>query len=97
MKHKTFSFSHILKYENLRRSRLFYKSLRLSGIMWLTVSTMLFYNHLYTAARNPGFFVVVYFDHFGEGLLELILFSAFIPFIIYVLYDELKRFTKWQP
>jgi len=96
MKPKTFSFSHILKYENLRRSRLFYNSLRLSGIMFMGVSTALFYQSLFVASRNPGFFVVVYFNRFNEGMLELVLFCGFLPFILFVIFDEVKRFTKWH-
>ena len=76
--------------------RLIKRTLRLAGIMFMGVSSALFYQSLFVASRSPHFFVTVYFNRFGEGLLELILFSAFIPFILFVVYDEIKEFTKWQ-
>ena len=57
--------------------------LKYSGLMFMGISTVLFYNHLFTAAGNPGFFVTIYFDFFGEGLIELCLFIIFIPFIFF--------------
>jgi len=57
--------------------------LEFAGHIFTLVAAILFYNTLYVAAGNPGFFVVVYFDYFGEGTLELILFTLFIPFIMY--------------
>ena len=68
--------------------------LKFSGYMFTIVAAILFYNHLFVAATNPGFFVVVYFDFFGEGLLELILFSCFIPFIIYAFALEVIEIRK---
>ena len=55
------------------------------------ITSIMFYNHLYTAYSNPGFFTVVYFDYFGEGTFELITFSIFLPFIGYTLFKEIKE------
>jgi len=52
------------------------------GFTFMVVSTILFYNHLFTAATNPKFFVYVYFDMFSEGLFELMFFIVAIPFIV---------------
>ena len=52
------------------------------GFAFMVVSTILFYNHLFTAATNPKFFVTAYFDFYGEGLFELMFFIVAIPFIV---------------
>lgn len=65
------------------------------GFIFMTVSTIMFYNHLLTAARNPGFFVTVYFDMLGEGRFELLVFSMAIPFIIFaILVEEYQMFKE---
>jgi len=51
------------------------------GFAFMIVSTIMFYNHLFTAAGNKGFFVNVYFDMMGEGLFELMFFLIALPFI----------------
>lgn len=61
----------------------------------MLISTIMFYNHLFTAAYNPGFFTVVYFDYFGEGLIELIMFTIFIPFILIALFLETREVIKY--
>jgi hypothetical protein len=62
-----------------------------SGLMFMFITSIMFYNHLFTAFRNPGFFTVVYFDYFGEGMFEIIVFSIFIPFIGYTMFKEVKE------
>ena len=57
--------------------------LKFSGSIFTLIAAMLFYNHLFVAAGNPGFFVTVYFDYYGEGMLELFVFLCFIPFILF--------------
>ena len=69
---------------------------KFSGFLFMLVSTILFYQSLYVAANNPGFFVIVYFDHFGEGLIELILFTAFIPIILYTIAVEVREVFYWR-
>jgi len=70
------------------------KILKFSGFLFMLVTTILFYQSLYVAAGNPGFFVVVYFDYFGEGLLELVLFTSFLPIIMYTIVQEIRNVTK---
>jgi len=55
--------------------------LKYPGFIFMVISTILFYNHLITAATNSKFFVYVYFDFWGEGLFELVFFIIAIPFI----------------
>lgn len=62
-----------------------------SGLLFMFITSVMFYNHLYTAFRNPGFFTVVYFDYFGEGMFELVVFSLFIPFIGYTMFKGIKE------
>ena len=68
---------------------------KFSGSIFTLVAAMLFYNHLFVAAQNPGFFVVVYFNACGEGILELILFLCFIPFILFSFATEFKNTYKY--
>jgi hypothetical protein len=55
--------------------------IRYPGFAFMIVSTIMFYNHLFTAASNKGFFVPVYFNLYSEGLFELIFFIIALPFI----------------
>ena len=59
-----------------------------SGILFMAVCTVLFYNSLFTAYGNPGFFTWIYFDAFGEGFLELMIFLLLAPFIIFAIVLE---------
>lgn len=54
----------------------------------MAVCTVLFYNSLFVAYGNPGFFTWVYFDAFSEGLIELVIFILVIPFIALALVSE---------
>ena len=65
-----------------------------SGILFMMISTILFYRHLYVASTNPEWLVNVYFNEFGEGTIELILFSCFIPFIIYSFFANTKEMAE---
>jgi len=38
---------------------------------------------MYTAFSNPDFSVHVYFNHFGEGMFELLFFSMVFPLILF--------------
>jgi len=70
---------------------------RFAGTMFMFVAALLFYQHLFVAASNPDFSVVVYFNYFGEGTIELILFCCFIPLIIFsfaVQYLEIVKTIK---
>lgn len=67
------------------------KIIEFSGLMFMIVSTIMFYNHLLTAAGNPGFFVVVYFNMLNEGIGELIAFILFVPFILFTVVSGFKR------
>ena len=69
---------------------------RFTGTMFMLVTTILFYHSLYVAAGNPGFFVTVYFNFFGEGLFELVLFTLCIPFITYAVYKQIKDIKYWD-
>ena len=60
-----------------------FKLIVYSGFLFMTISTILFYQNLYVASTNPEYLVKVYFNQYGEGTIELILFSCFIPFIIF--------------
>ena len=64
---------------------------KFTGIIFMTITSLMFYNHLYTAAGNPGFFVTVYFNYFGEGTMELIIFTLFLPFIVLAFLIEAKE------
>ena len=55
---------------------------KFTGYIFTVVPAILFYNHLLVASTNPGFQVMVYFDYYGEGLIELIIFLSIIPFMI---------------
>ena len=68
--------------------------MKFSGSIFTLVAAMLFYNHLFVAAQNPGFFVVVYFNYFNEFYLEVILFLCFIPFILFSFVTEFKNTYK---
>lgn len=68
---------------------------KFSGSIFTLVAAMLFYNHLFVAANNPKFFVVVYFNYFGEFYLEVILFLCFIPFILFSFATEFKNTYKY--
>jgi len=70
--------------------------IKFTGTMFMLVTTILFYESLYVAAGNPGFFVVVYFNYFGEGMLELVVFTALIPFIVYTIWKEVKSVMYWS-
>ena len=72
--------------------------LRWTGHVFTLVAAILFYVHLFTAAFEGEFVVKVYFNHFGEGLIELIIFIIVLPFIAFSgimqlkeTYDVLKR------
>lgn len=65
--------------------------IKFAGILFMAVSTALFYNHLITAYFNPGFFVTVYFNFYGEGNLELALFTLFVPFILFTILISFKE------
>lgn len=72
------------------------KLLRFSGILSMLITTILFYESLYVAAGNPGFFVTIYFDYYGEGLIELIVFTALLPLIGYAIIKEVKDVMYWK-
>ena len=61
---------------------------KFAGILFMAVSTFLFYNSLFVAYGNPGFFTWIYFDAFNEGFFELIVFIIVIPFIALALVLE---------
>jgi len=65
-----------------------------TGFVFMIVSTILFYNHLFTASRNPKFFTIVYFDMFGEGQLELLIFTLAIPFIAFTIINHYYNLIK---
>jgi len=60
----------------------------------MSVCTILFYNSLFVAYGNPGFFTWVYFDAFSEGFIELLIFILLIPFIGLAI--VLEGFTMYQ-
>ena len=62
--------------------------LKFVGFTMMLITTIMFYNHLYTAYSNPGFFTVVYFDYFGEGFFELVFFTLAIPLILFAYLHE---------
>jgi len=66
--------------------------INLIGIIFMIVSTVMFYNHLLTASGNPYFFIDVYFDMYGEGALELFLFTLFVPFILFTIVYQFYQF-----
>jgi len=72
--------------------------LRWTGHVFTIVAAILFYVHLFTAALYGEFVVKVYFDYYGEGILELIIFIIVLPLIAYAgvmqlieTYNVLKR------
>jgi len=65
--------------------------LRWTGHVFTIVAAILFYIHLFVAALTGKFIVKVYFNYFGEGMLELILFIIFLPFIAYSGFMQLKE------
>lgn len=69
---------------------------KLSGSIFALATSTLFYISLYVAAFS-NFKVIVDFNHFGEGLFELILFTIILPLIIYSVYVDVKNFTKTKP
>jgi len=62
---------------------------KFSGFMFMAVSTVMFYNHLFVAATTPENFVNVYFNYFGEFKLEFLIFLIFIPFILFCAVTEI--------
>lgn len=74
-------------------TKLFY-TIKFTGFVFMIVSTILFYNHLFTAAGNPKFFVTVYFNLFGEGQFELFFFTIAIPFIAFTVIAECYSIVK---
>jgi hypothetical protein len=65
-----------------------------SGLTFMFMSTILFYNHLITASLSDSFSVIVYFNAFGEGTFELVMFLIFIPFIAYAYFSEYMEITR---
>ena len=68
---------------------------KFSGSVFTLVAAILFYNHLFTAATNPGYFVVVYFNFFNEFLFEIALFLCLIPFILFSFVTEFKNTVNY--
>lgn len=66
------------------------------GFVFMIVCNILFYNHLFTASRNSKFFTIVYFDLFGEGQIELLIFTIAIPFIVYTIITECYKIFKGE-
>jgi len=65
--------------------------LRWTGHVFTIVAAILFYVHLFTAALHGKFTVKVYFNYFGEGLVELIIFVIVLPFIAFSGIMQLKE------
>ena len=65
--------------------------LRWTGHAFTLVAAILFYNHLVTAVLYGDFVVHVYFNHFGEGTVELIAFMVMAPFIVFSAYMQFKE------
>jgi len=55
--------------------------------------TINFYIFLYVAMLNDGV-VVVYFNHFGEGITEYIIYTLLLPMIILSSILHIKSFRK---
>jgi len=52
-----------------------------------------FYIWLFVAMLN-GHQVAIYFNHFGEAILEYIIYISIFPIIVYALYVDIKNFRK---
>jgi len=68
--------------------------IRWTGHVFTIVAAILFYIHLFTAALYGEFVVKVYFNYFGEGLIELIIFTIVLPFIAFSGIMQLKETYK---
>lgn len=68
--------------------------IRYTGFVFMVVCTIMFYNHLFTAARNPKFFTMIYFNMFNEAQIELLIFTIAIPFIIFTIANEYYNILK---
>jgi len=66
-------------------NRKVYNIIKFAGFMFMIITTIMFYNHLFTAASNKKFFTMIYFDYFGEGQVELFFFVIAIPFILFTI------------
>lgn len=62
--------------------------IKFTGFVFMIICTIMFYNHLLTAAGNPKFFTPVYFDLFGEAQFELFVFTVAVPFILFTIVTE---------
>lgn len=57
-----------------------------------------FYLWLVVAMTNPDMSVTVYFNRFGEGLVEMVFFICLIPFIVFSVYNYIFGFSaKYAP
>ena len=68
--------------------------IKFAGIMFMFITSIMFYIHMYTAFSNPDFSVHIYFNHFGEGMFELLFFSMVFPLILFAFSYEYA--TTWR-
>jgi len=63
------------------------------GIRLMFAITINFYIWLFVAMLHGGE-VTVYFNHFGEAVLEYIIYLIILPVMVYSIYYELKETKK---
>jgi len=67
--------------------------IKISGVIIMLMITINFYIFLFVAMANNGV-VTVYFNHFGEGLLEYIVYILLLPMILFSFYLHLKSYRR---
>jgi len=69
------------------------KTIRYAGIMFSFFITANFYVITIVAMLNDNA-VTVYYNHFGEALIEYIIYIALIPILLYSFYYEITKFRR---
>jgi len=55
--------------------------LRMAGVIFMFMIVVNFYIILFVAMMNDGV-VVVYFNHFGEGIFEYVMYMLLLPLLV---------------
>jgi len=66
---------------------------RVAGIILMFYIVINFYIIVLVAALNGGS-AAIYFNHFGEGIFEYIMYVGIAPLMIYSFVTELKIYNK---
>ena len=67
---------------------------RYAGVMFSFFITANFYVVISVSMISENDAVIVYFNHFGEALIEYAIYIALIPVLLYSFYCEVKKFRR---